>query len=91
MRALLEKGADPNHPLFWSEEWIKEDKTPPLHTACREGNLDVVKALVNAGAEVDRGDGENNMTPLCQACQGGWKEVVVYLITEAGCKDGKYN
>ncbi|XP_064385997.1 uncharacterized protein LOC135334642 isoform X2 [Halichondria panicea] len=92
VRSLLGQGADPNHQLYWSDEW--GDKLPPLHKACYEGYLEIVKTLVTHGARTDKGGGMDNMTPLHCACWGGHNEVVQYLIQEVGCstdvKD-KYN
>ncbi len=106
VRSLLGRGADPNHQLYWSDEWNED---PPLHWACRWGLLEIVKMLVTHGARTDKGAGRNNMiplhahgartvkgagrnniTPLHYACYGGHKEVVKYLIQEVGCSTGKY-
>ena len=86
--SLLEQKADPNHEVFWSEEWVV-DNYPPLHTACRDGNLDIVRELVKAGANVDVRGGVNGSTPLHLACFIGSKELVDYLIREAGCMVGE--
>ncbi len=86
VRSLLVQGADPNHHLYWSDEW---DKEPPLHWACYDGDLEVVKTLVTHGARTDKGDGTHNMTPLHWACRGGEKEIAEYLIQELGCSTGK--
>ncbi len=88
VRSLLGQGADPNHQLYWSDEWGYKD--PPLHRACYRGHLEIVKTLVTHGARTDKGDGRYNMTPLHYACQGGHKEVVKYLIQEVRCSTGKY-
>ena len=86
VRALiLTKKVNPNHKSYWSKDW---GRYPPLHTACWKGNLEIVKMLVNAGADINKGGGQYNKTPLHQACEGGSKEVVDYLIMEAGCKVG---
>ena len=74
------RGADPNHQLYWSDEW---DEEPPLHSACYLGHLEVVKMLGTHGARTDKG------TPLHWACMGGHKEMVEYLIQELGCSTGK--
>ncbi len=85
VRSLLGEGADPNHQLYWSDEWA--GKLPPLHHACWRGYLEIVKTLVTHGACTDKG-GVHNMTPLHHACWGGHKEVVQYL-KEVGCSTGK--
>ena len=45
--------------------------------------------LIEAGAGVDSCGGLRDYTPLQHACYGGHKEVVDYLIREAGCKVGE--
>ncbi len=90
VRSLLGQGADPNHQLYWSDEWWNKAKEPPLHMACRPGNLEIVKTLVTHGARTDKVDGTYNRTPLHWACWEGQKEVVNYLIQELGCSTGKY-
>ena len=96
VKTLLQQGANPSHPLYWRKEWWNQQygtwpwRTPPFNTACQEGNLEIVKLLVKAGANVDEGNGNTNNTPLNAACEGGHKKVVVYLIKEAGCKTGEF-
>ena len=85
VRSLLGQGADSNHQFYWSDEWV----VPPLHWACNEGYLEIVKTLVTHGARTDKGDRMYNTTPLHWACRGGHKEVVQYLKEEVGCSTGK--
>ena len=88
--SLLDKGADPNHQLYWSKEWISEGKWPPLFTACCiKYNLEMAQVLVQRGADVDKGCGEENWTLLHGVCEIGFEEAIEYLITEANCKIGK--
>ena len=91
VRSLLEQKANPNHEVFWSEEWLEDDypKYPPLHTACRNSSIEIVKELVKAGANVDASGGADGSTPLHLACWIGYKELVDYLISEAGCIVGE--
>ena len=77
-----------SHDLYWTDEWNKGWKWPPLHRACRDGNLEIVKKLV-PGVDVNKGDARDNSTPLHEACYGGDKDVVEYLIRVAGCKVGE--
>ena len=79
VKTLLESGANPNHSV---------EDAPPLHTACGNGNIEIVRALVTRGADVDKCD-QQGWTPLHFACWWGHKTVVVYLIKEAGCKVGE--
>ncbi|XP_064382898.1 ankyrin repeat domain-containing protein 7-like [Halichondria panicea] len=80
VRSLLGKGADPNHQLYWSDEWAE---LPPLHFACQKGNLEIVKILATHGAHIDKGDGKLNRVPLHYASRR--VEVVKYLIQELKC------
>ncbi len=83
VRSLLIRGADPNHQLYW------KDRLPPLHEACRKGNLDITRALVSGGADVEKGDGLLGMTAFHWACEGGHMEIVVYLSQDVKCRIGK--
>ena len=86
--SLLEQGADPNHPVYWSDEWRKN--SPPLHKACYNGYYEIVMMLVDRGACTDIGDsGSFNRLPLHCACKGGHKVVVKYLIQKVKCNTGK--
>jgi ankyrin repeat-rich membrane spanning protein len=49
-----------------------------LHLACENGNLDIVKALVKAGADVNAVD-IYNLSPLGYAATYGHSEIVIYL------------
>ena len=67
VRSLLGQGANPNHQLYWSDEWVSDewaDKRPPLHWACWRGYLEIAKNLVTHGARTDKGGGTYNKTPL---------------------------
>ena len=81
-----------SHQLYWSDEWNKglpwTRNWPPLHQACADGKLDIIKMLV-PGVDVNKGDARENSTPVHQACWGGNKDVVEYLIMEAGCEVGE--
>ena len=99
LQSLLDQGADPNHEVFWSEEWIyvsRDDQAsklrnrlPPLHVACKYGELERVKVLVQGGADTEKGDAILNLTPLQQAIFGGQEQVVEYLTKEVKCKIGE--
>ena len=87
VKDLLGQGVYMNHELYQTEEWMWE--YPPLHRACVMGNLEIVKTLINAGADVDEVVRWANKTPLHYACEGGNQQLVDYLVREAGCKVGE--
>ena len=92
VNSLLDQGVDPNHEIYWSKEWLSKStnlwtiRYPLLHTACANGNLSMVKVLIQRGADPDRGDPSCNLTPLQQACTMGKRKVAEYLSKEAKCK-----
>ena len=67
-------------------------RDPPLHNACENGKVQIVRLLVvRGGADVNRGGGGfNNRSPLHLACRVGYKDLVKYLIEEAKCNVGEY-
>ncbi len=77
VKSLLARGADPNHPEYY-----------PLHDTCENGHLEIVKALVEAGADTKRWDGLGR-SPVHYAVLGGHKEVLVYLIRDCKCSAGE--
>ena len=89
---LLHMNITASHQLYWSDEWNENPffnrNWPPLHQACRDGKLDIVKMLVT-GVDINKGDAQENSTPVHQACRWGNKGVVEYLIREAGCEVGE--
>ncbi|GMH35603.1 hypothetical protein BSKO_03471 [Bryopsis sp. KO-2023] len=75
VQELLSKGADVS-------SIHKELESTPLHYAAREGHLDVVEKLIEAGSDVDAKDGQG-WTPLIDAAQKGQVDVTKELL-EAG-------
>jgi ankyrin repeat protein len=55
------------------------DGRTPLHFACKEGYLEVVKLLIELGADKEAKD-KWNETPLHLACIEGHLDVVKLLI-----------
>ncbi len=88
VRSLLEEGANPNHQLYWRRDWY-DKKQPPLHEACLRCNLEITRALVSGGADIERGDREYGRTAFHCACWGGHMEIVVYLSQDVKCRIGK--
>ncbi|HUN33487.1 MAG TPA: ankyrin repeat domain-containing protein [Trebonia sp.] len=69
----------------------------PLHSAAYNGNVDVVRFLIEAGAEVDARDGRFDATPLCYATVGSreqagkpgdWVQTVCLLIEAGASREG---
>ncbi|XP_064389446.1 uncharacterized protein LOC135337438 [Halichondria panicea] len=73
VKSLLARGANPNHPEYY-----------PLHYACRNGHLEIVKAVVKAGADPERRD-VWGWSPVHYAAYYDHKEVLVYLIRDCKC------
>ena len=68
VRSLLEQGANPNHQLYWRKDWWNMHILPPVHEACKKGNLEITKALVSGGADIKRG---NELYCISLCCQEG--------------------
>ena len=85
---LLSISKDANH--------CNKSKVSALSIACGAGSLELVKLLIDEGAEVDssgidnlkkaQGDspGKNILTPLMFAAKNDHAEIVEYLVKEAG-------
>lgn len=88
VKECLLKGASPNVGIyFWTGGSWKEDLKRPLHIACENGNLDIIKLLLKHGANVnalmDYRDGEEeekNISPLHIACYHGHVRIVRLLL-----------
>ena len=76
----LEKGGNPNY--------AGEEGTP-LHRAAHNGHVDVIRALVAGGADVNAGPKKFERTPLHEACMRGKLEAVKELIAKGADPDAK--
>ncbi len=93
VKSLLARGANPNHPIYYPlrNERGANPNHPGYYTlyiACRNGHLEIVKALVEAGADTGRWDGWG-MSPVHFAAKWGHKKVLVYLIRDCKCSAGE--
>jgi hypothetical protein len=68
VRSLLDDGAD-----------LHQGNDSMLLCACRKGHVEVIKLLLDRGAEVDRVD-SNGFTALGWACRKGHVEVIKLLL-----------
>ena len=57
-----------------------------LHTAAKEGNLELVRLLVEQGADKDKAD-RVGCTPLFWGCDRGHIDVVKYLVEQGASLD----
>ena len=63
---------------------VDEYGDSPFMTACWNGNLDMVRFLLENGAVPIRLNQKNDETPLFNACNGGSLDVVALLIKDHG-------
>ena len=68
----------------WSHDKARSDTgTTPLHLAAKNGHLEVVRLLIEAGVDINKARTNDGATPLHIATQKGHVEVVS-LLSEAG-------
>lgn len=72
VKLLLQKGIE--------EINIDRNGNLPFQRACSVGNMEIVKLLVNHGADVNYVNKENGVTPLICACSDGKTDVISLLI-----------
>ncbi|XP_050505193.1 ankyrin-1-like isoform X1 [Diabrotica virgifera virgifera] len=73
VKMLIEKGVDVN---------VEDINWTPLHLACRHGNLEIVKLLLENGAVYDNRQGKSrNYSPLLVAIEMGHLEIIKYFIS----------
>jgi hypothetical protein len=73
VRWLLSQGANVNASVGWG--------VTALHSAAWNGDLEMVKLLVAAGADVSPRDAEHDNTPA------GWAQVAITVSNNPRCKD----
>jgi len=82
VKSLIEMGANPNHPRDMSVSWYADK---PLELAVSRGNVDIVRQLIAAGADVTLSNPRTHETPLKVAASKGSFQVVSLLV-EAGAE-----
>ena len=97
VRLLVEAGADKDKaknsgetPLLVNEiasvSVVHGSGETPLYIASANGHLEVVRLLVEKGADMDKGR-DNGLTPLLAACYAGHLEIVRLLVEAGADKD----
>ena len=81
VRELCDWGANIQEP-FYSDWTLKSTGWTPLHIACQEKSLDVVRELLDRGANIEALD-EEGKTPLMSASHWGRRDIVCELIDRA--------
>lgn len=66
----------------------------PIHNACKSGNVEIVRLLLDYGVDINLPDAEECFTPLHHACSNGHVELTRYLLQrgalEIPSKQGHY-
>ncbi|KAK6827461.1 serine/threonine-protein kinase ripk4 [Apiospora arundinis] len=81
VRLLVDRGADYNHHLYWYG-------LTHLHVAARVGELELVRFLINDGAEVNV-QATKRKTPLHDAVYFGQLEITKYLVNHGADIDAQ--
>jgi ankyrin repeat protein len=82
VRLLLANAADPNQSAHNST------RVAPLHSGVAGGNVEIVRALLDAGADVHPRQ-EGGFTPLHSAASEGDEEVVRLLLAHGADRDAR--
>jgi ankyrin repeat protein len=85
LKILLESGANPN--ISDSGGWF------PLHFAVQKGCIDIVKTLIDFGADINKGDLNTERTPLQVAITSNSsnKQIIVDFLVSNGADLNKQN
>ncbi|KEZ46433.1 hypothetical protein SAPIO_CDS0758 [Scedosporium apiospermum] len=68
------------HCCVFDADWKGHISAEPLYRAAKEGNLDAVKAMFEAGAGIEGNSFRGSSSPLTGAASGGHVGVVQYLV-----------
>jgi ankyrin repeat protein len=89
IKALLDQGADIN--AMAAPPLISYSKYTLLGTASYYGRPEIVRLLLDRGAEVDKGGSDNGVTPLYAAVLKGHPEIVKMLLDKGAQVDKPRN
>lgn len=79
VKALLARGADPNHRYRLLQTDFQPYETPII-AAAENGHLDVVKLLVESGADLETRNTHTSETALFKAVKNRHRKVIEYLL-----------
>ena len=79
VKELLAKGVDPNHRFQHLQREFQPYETP-LIAAAENGHLEIVKLLMEAGADIDAQNTYNSQSALFKAVLNRHRNVVDYLL-----------
>lgn len=81
VKSLLSKGIDVNHRFLHRQRSFEPYETP-IMAAAENGHLDVVKVLVEAGADLEIQNTYNSETALYKAVKHKQRPVINYLLEQ---------
>ena len=93
--SLLESGANSDHKLYFTEKWtasVQDNEPHPLLVACKNGNLAMIKLLVEkGGVDVNRKLSPDTGDTILHASCGrhGSLDITKYLVEEVKCDVGE--
>ncbi|HYO84151.1 MAG TPA: ankyrin repeat domain-containing protein [Bryobacteraceae bacterium] len=93
VKFLLGRKFDPNHHLKHLAGELPCTATP-LHLAAEAGHLEIARALIDAGADVNARSGETSQTPLHFAARAGQVEMAKLLLVhgaDPAIRDGVFD
>lgn len=77
------------HDCLFDGDWRDRVPAEPLYRAAKAGNLDAVRAIFEAGADIEGNSFWGSSSPLAGAASGGHLHVVQYLVENGANVDGE--
>ena len=86
--ALISAGADVNSPNLDPQKHLYFPASTPLHEATKEGMVEVIEVLIEAGADIEAKDKYGD-TPLHKAAKFGEVEAIQLFLQASANKDAR--